>query len=94
MPAVRRYVVYNAKNDEYVGYGAHYGVSINVYISKSPTGPFVYRYVRQLVFQLTNAINPSFIADEAMHSTQGEPPWRTSTATSAARSGIACDRER
>ncbi|MEI7956290.1 MAG: family 43 glycosylhydrolase, partial [Verrucomicrobiota bacterium] len=36
-------VLYNAKNKEYVGYGAEYGDKIHVYTSPSPIGPFTYK---------------------------------------------------
>ena len=36
------YVVYNNKTKLYMGYGADYGKSINVYSSAKPIGPFLY----------------------------------------------------
>lgn len=43
-------MIYNAKNNEYVGYGGEYGVSMHVFTSKSPTGPFVYKVSLPAVF--------------------------------------------
>lgn len=37
------YVLYNAKNKEYVGYGSEYGKAIHVYTSPGPIGPFKYK---------------------------------------------------
>eukprot|EP00040_Diaphanoeca_grandis_P042406 m.264951 g.264951 ORF g.264951 m.264951 type:complete len:354 (-) comp58995_c0_seq1:230-1291(-) len=37
------YVVYNAKNKEFIGFGGEYGVSLQVYTSSSPVGPFLPR---------------------------------------------------
>eukprot|EP01045_Picozoa_sp_COSAG04_P014805 COSAG04_NODE_1128_length_8137_cov_4.719831_4_plen_58_part_00 len=47
------YVVYNSQTKLYMGYGANYGKWINVFTSRDPAGPFVYKHRFSKVYPYT-----------------------------------------